>query len=144
MIPLRCQVGLNGLNFFTGAIQTAFGPFFTVYLTTMGWSQVDIGFVLSVGTASALIFQLPAAAIVDFIHLKRFAIANCLLMLGLSALMLVPMPTPAGVLLARVLHAFASCLLAPAIASLTRSVRRCLVPSPPICRRARCSSSPRF
>jgi MFS family permease len=119
MIPLRCQVGLNGLNFFTGAIQTAFGPFFTVYLTTMGWSQVDIGFVLSVGTASALIFQLPAAAIVDFIHLKRFAIANCLLMLGLSALMLVPMPTPAGVLLARVLHAFASCLLAPAIASLT-------------------------
>ena len=40
-------------------------------------------------------------------------------MLGLSALMLVPMPTPAGVLLARVLHAFASCLLAPAIASLT-------------------------
>ena len=119
MIPLRCQVGLNGLNFFTGAMQTAFGPFFTVYLTTMGWSQVDIGFVLSVGTASALVFQLPAAAIVDFIHLKRFAIANCLLMLGLSALMLVPMPTPAGVLLARVLHAFASCLLAPAIASLT-------------------------
>ena len=79
MIPLRCQVGLNGLNFFTGAIQTAFGPFFTVYLTTMGWSQVDIGFVLSVGTASALIFQLPAAAIVDSIHLKRFAIATACL-----------------------------------------------------------------
>ena len=60
MTPLRCQVGLNGLNFFTGAIQTAFGPFFTVYLTQQGWSQVDIGFALSVGTASALIFQLPA------------------------------------------------------------------------------------
>ena len=32
-------------------IQTAFGPFFTVYLTQQGWSQVDIGFALSVGTA---------------------------------------------------------------------------------------------
>ena len=41
-------------------MQTAFGPFFTVYLTQQGWSQVDIGFALSVGTAAALILQLPA------------------------------------------------------------------------------------
>ena len=36
MTPLRCQLGLNGLNFFAGAVQTAFGPFFTVYLTEQG------------------------------------------------------------------------------------------------------------
>ena len=95
MTSLRSQGGLNGLNFFVGAIQTAFGPFFTVYLTQKGWSQVDIGFALSVGTAAALILQLPAGALVDAIHLKRVAIAVALLMIGLSALMVVAAPTEA-------------------------------------------------
>ena len=48
MTSLRCQAGLNSINFFAGAIQTAFGPFFSVYLTQQGWSQVDIGFMLSI------------------------------------------------------------------------------------------------
>ena len=39
MVPLRCQLGLNGLNFFSAAMQTAFGPFFTVYLTQQNWSH---------------------------------------------------------------------------------------------------------
>ena len=91
MTPLRSQVGLNALNFRVGAIQTAFGPFFTVYLTQKGWNQVDIGFSLSVGTAAALIFQLPAGALIDAVHLKRVAIAFALLMIGLSAL-----PAPDG------------------------------------------------
>jgi MFS family permease len=84
MTPLRSQVGLNALNFRVGAIQTAFGPFFTVYLTQKGWDQVDIGFSLSVGTAAALIFQLPAGALIDAVHLKRIAIAAALLLIGLS------------------------------------------------------------
>jgi MFS family permease len=119
MAPLHTQLGLNGLNFFAGAVQTAFGAFFTVYLTTMGWSQVDIGFVLSVGTATALIFQLPAGMLVDAIHFKRFAIALALVALGVSALMVVVDPTQPSILAARVLHSFASCLLAPAVAALT-------------------------
>jgi MFS family permease len=119
MTSLRCQAGLNGINFFAGAIQTAFGPFFSVYLTQQGWSQVDIGFVLSVGTASALIFQIPAGVLVDAIHFKRASIALALLLLGLSALIVIASPNPASVLLAQVMHAFASCLLTPAIAALT-------------------------
>jgi MFS family permease len=119
MKSLRCNAGLNGLNFFTGAIQTGFGAFFTVYLTEQGWSQVDIGFVLSVGTASALVFQLPAGWMVDTIHLKRFSAAVALLLIGISALAVATQPMQGPVLVARVLHGFASCLLAPAIAALT-------------------------
>ena len=100
-------------------MQTAFGPFFTVYLTEQGWSQADIGFALSVGTASALILQLPAGALVDAIHFKRIAIALALLLIGISALMVVAAPTQASVLTSRVLQAFAGCLLTPAIAALT-------------------------
>ena len=61
MTSLRVNGGLNGINFLTGAIQTAFGPFFTVYLTQQGWSQVDIGVALSISTISALVFQIPPA-----------------------------------------------------------------------------------
>ena len=119
MTPLRSQVGLNALNFCVGAIQTAFGPFFTVYLTQKGWNQVDIGFALSVGTAAALIFQLPAGALIDAVHLKRVAIAVALLLIGLSAMAVVAAPTEVSVLVSRVLQAFAGCLLTPAIAALT-------------------------
>jgi MFS family permease len=119
MTSLRCQAGLNSINFFAGAIQTAFGPFFSVYLTQQGWSQVDIGFVLSVGTASALIFQIPAGVLVDAIHFKRASIALAMLLLSLSALIVIAAPTRASVLIAQVMHAFASCLLTPAIAALT-------------------------
>ncbi len=119
MTSPRCQGGLNSLNFFVGALQTAFGPFFTVYLTQQGWSQVDIGFALSVGTASALVLQLPAGALIDAINVKRIAIALALVLTGISAVMVVASPTQAAVLTARVLQAFAGCLLTPAIAALT-------------------------
>jgi predicted MFS family arabinose efflux permease len=119
MNSLRCQFGLNGLNFVTGAMQTAFGPFFSVYLTEQGWSQGDIGFVLSVGTATVLAFQLPAGVLIDAIHLKRVATAIALVLLAVSALMLVTVPTPAPVMASQVVHSFASCLLTPAIAALT-------------------------
>ena len=97
MQPLRCQVGLNGLNFFIAAVQTGFGPFFSVYLTEQGWSQVDIGFALSVGTGAVLISQLPAGALVDLIHHKRLAVGLGLLLVGVSALVLIMQPTPGPV-----------------------------------------------
>ncbi|HEY2618329.1 MAG TPA: MFS transporter [Acetobacteraceae bacterium] len=119
MTSLRCMGGLASLNFSVGAILTAFGPFFTVYLTQQGWSQTDIGFALSVGTASALIFQVPAGALIDAMHFKRIAIALALLLIGISAMMVVAAPTQGSVLTSRVLQAFAGCLLTPAIAALT-------------------------
>jgi MFS family permease len=119
MNSLRCQIGLNGLNFFIGAIQTAFGPFFSVYLTEQGWSQGDIGFALSVGTAAVLAFQLPAGMLVDYVHLKRLATAMALLLIAVSAAMLVHVPTTGPVLTSQVLHSFASCVLTPSIVALT-------------------------
>src|SRR5271166_2251151 len=119
MTSLRAQTGLNSLNFLVGAILTAFGPFFTVYLTQQGWNQVDIGFALTVGTAAALAFQIPAGLLIDELHLKRVAIATALVLTGISALLVVAAPTPGLVLMSRVLQAFAGCLLTPAIAALT-------------------------
>lgn len=119
MLPLRCRIGLNSLNFFIAAVQTGFGPFFAVYLTEQGWRQVDIGLSLSIGTAAALAFQLPAGALVDAIHLKRLANGLGLLLLLLSVLVLLVAPTPGPVWIAQVIHSAGSCIVTPAIAALT-------------------------
>src|SRR5208337_4440797 len=111
--------GLNGLNFFTAAVQTGFGPFIAVYLTERGWSQTDIGVALSIGTAAGLLSQLPAGMLVDSVHRKRGLTAAALVLLGLSALLLIAWPIPELVWASQILHAVASGVLVPAIAALT-------------------------
>jgi MFS family permease len=118
-LVMRCWIGLSALNFFIAAVQTGFGPFISVYLTEQGWSQVDIGVALSIGTASALVFQLPSGALVDHIPHKRFANALGLLLVCVSAVMMVAEPTPSMVWSAQLVHAVGSCILGPAIAALT-------------------------
>ena len=119
MPPLRCKLGLNGLNFFIAAIQTGFGPFFSVYLTEQGWSQGDIGFALSVGTGAVLIAQLPAGVLVDHVHMKRLANGLGLMLVAASAVLLITNPTPGSVWASQIVHAIGSCIIGPAIAALT-------------------------
>jgi sugar phosphate permease len=119
MIAMRCWIGLSALNFLVAAVQTGFGPFFSVYLTEQGWTQGDVGLALSIGTASALAFQLPSGALVDHIRHKRFAIDLGLILICLSAMMLVAQPTSSVVWSSQIVHAIGSCILGPAIAALT-------------------------
>ena len=57
--------------FFVADVQTGFGPFVAVYLTTQKWTQIDIGLVLSIGGIVALIGQMPGGAIVDAARSER-------------------------------------------------------------------------
>lgn len=119
---MRSRFGLNGLNFFTAAIQAGFGPFIAVWLTQSGWSLTDLGLALSIGTLAALIGQLPGGMLVDQIYRKRIAAAGALIALGVSALLLCLAPTEPLVWGAQVAHGLASCVMTPAIAALTLSV----------------------
>jgi MFS family permease len=116
---MRSRLGLNGLNFFTAAVQAGFGPFIAVWLTQNGWSLTELGVALSIGTFAALIAQLPGGMLVDQVHRKRFAAFGALVALGLSALMLCLAPTQPLVWSAQVAHALASSVMTPAIAALT-------------------------
>ena len=51
--------GLDGLNFFVAAMQTAFGAFVTVYLVRNLWPSEDIGFALTISPLCSLISQAP-------------------------------------------------------------------------------------
>ncbi|GGF34794.1 MFS transporter [Aliidongia dinghuensis] len=111
--------GLDGLNLFVANIQTGFGPFIAVFLTSMGWTQTAIGIALSIGTVTAMVSQVPAGAVVDAVQRKSMvALASVLAFAG-SALMFALWPIPLSVYLAEILHGFSSCTLGPAIAALS-------------------------
>jgi MFS family permease len=69
---------LDLVNFFVADVQTGFGPFVAVYLTTHKWTQVEIGFALTLGTVTSLLSQLPAGVLVDSMRNKRMAASGAL------------------------------------------------------------------
>lgn len=111
--------GLDGLNLFVANIQTGFGPFISVYLTTQGWTQTAIGTALSLGTIAAMASQIPAGALVDAIRNKAAVAFLSILAFSASALLLAIRPTALWVYAAEVLHGFSSCTLGPAIAAMS-------------------------
>jgi MFS family permease len=114
--------GLDWLNLFVANIQTGFGPFIAVYLTTQGWTQGAIGFALSIGTITAMASQVPAGALVDTARSKSFVALVSILAFSASALCFAVNPLPLFVYLAEVLHGFSSCTLGPAIAAMSLAI----------------------
>jgi MFS family permease len=116
---LRSERSLDWLNLFVANIQTGFGPFLVVYLTSQGWTQTAIGIALSVGTLTAMASQVPAGALVDAMPGKSLVAGFSVLAFTASALMLALQPTPLFVYLAEMLHGFSSCTLGPAVAAMS-------------------------
>jgi MFS family permease len=114
--------GLDWLNLFVGNIQTGFGPFITVYLTTRGWTGTSIGLALSLGTITAMASQVPAGALVDRAGDKSAVVLFSIIAFSVSALLFAVRPVPLAVYAAEVIHSLASCTLGPAIAALTLRV----------------------
>jgi len=118
----RPGLGLDLLNLWVANIQTGFGPFVAVYLTSQGWTQGAIGLALSLGTLTAMASQLPAGALVDRMASKPRAAAFSLVCFAASALFLAVAPIPLFVYAAEILHGFSSCTLGPAIAALSLAI----------------------
>jgi len=120
--PTPSRESLRGLDwfiFFLADVQTGFGPFVAVYLTTQKWTQVEIGFVLSIGGVVALIGQVPGGALVDAARSERLVAALAVVTIGCSALAYAAWPIFPVVAAAATLHAAASCVLGPAIAAIS-------------------------
>lgn len=115
----QSQRGLDWFVFFLADVQTGFGPFIAVYLTTQKWTQVEIGFVLSIGGIVGLLGQMPGGAIVDAARSERVVAGFAVAAIGLSALAYALWPIFPIVTSAAVLHAMASCVLGPAIAAIS-------------------------
>ncbi len=119
MEPRRELRGLDWLFFFVADLQTGFGPFVAVYLTAHSWTQAELGLALGVGSASAMLAQVPAGLLVDALRSKAMAAAAALVGIGASAMLMAWSPALWPVMLAQSLQGFASCMLNPALAALT-------------------------
>src|SRR5579872_5444774 len=89
LAPSPSKESLRGLDwfiFFLADVQTGFGPFVSVYLTTQKWSQVEIGLVLSIGGIIGLIGQMPGGAIVDYAKSERLVAGLAVATVAMSAL----------------------------------------------------------
>ncbi len=120
--PTPSRQSLRGLDwfiFFLADVQTGFGPFVAVYLTTQKWTQVEIGLVLSIGGVVGLIGQMPGGAIVDAARSERLVAGLAIATIGVSALGYAAWPILPVVMIAATLHAAASCVLGPAIAAIS-------------------------
>ena len=115
----RSLRALDWLNFFLANVQTGFGPFIASYLTANKWTQGEIGVALSVGTATAMLSQVPAGALIDAMRNKKGAGAAAIIAIAACALLLAASPTLLPVLAAELFHGFASCMLTPAIAAIS-------------------------
>lgn len=118
----RAGVGLDLLNLWVANIQTGFGPFVAVYLTSQGWTQTAIGLALSLGTLTAMASQLPAGALVDAMHSKSRAATFSIVAFAASALLFALYPVSLSIYTAEILHGFSSCTLGPAIAALSLAI----------------------
>ena len=100
-------------------MQTGFGPFVSVYLTTQHWTQIDIGLVLSAAGFVSLIGQMPGGALVDAARSERTVAAIAIVAICISALGYAVLPIFPMVLSASILHALASCVLGPAMVAIS-------------------------
>ena len=108
--------GLDWFNLCVANIQTGFGPFIAVYLSSQSWTQTSIGLALSIGTVTSMASQVPAGALVDAVANKTRVAAFSVLVFTASALMFAIYPIPLFVYLAEILHGVSSCTLGPAVA----------------------------
>ena len=100
----RSQRGLDWLNFFIADVETAFGPFVAVWLSSQGWAQGAIGMVISVNSGVALATQLPAGWVVDHVTKKRLVLGVSLACIAGGALLIALFPQFIPVLIGETLH----------------------------------------
>ena len=120
--PVPSLASLRALDwfvFFLADVQTGFGAFVSVYLTTQKWTQTDIGLVLTVGAFVGLVGQIPGGAIVDTARSQRWVAAVAVAAVGISAFALAASPIFLVVFASRILQAGASCVLGPAIVAIS-------------------------
>ena len=111
--------GLDWFIFFLADIQTGFGPFLSVYLTTQKWTQVDIGLVLSIGSIAGMLAQVPGGWLVDWARSKLRIAGLAVIGVGVSAILIAVAPVFAAIVAAKLLHVSASAVLGPAVAAIT-------------------------
>ncbi len=118
----RSHDSLNALNLFVAAMQTGFGAFLPLYLADHGWTAGGVGAALGIGTAAAVVAQVPGGMLVDWTGRKRAAAAAAIVLISLAAVAIGIGPTRLVVFIALAAQGAASAVLNPAIAAVSLAI----------------------
>jgi MFS family permease len=98
---------------------SGFGPYVAVFLAEQGWTQQNIGFVLTAAGFVGLLTQLPAGGLLDAVRSKRTAVALGAAMVAVAALIIAVWPSFPLVLAALALQAMTGGFLGLAIVAIS-------------------------
>jgi len=125
LVPAESRVserslrGLDWLNFFLAGVLTGFGPFVALYLAGGGWSQAEIGFILTASGLVGLAVQVPTGELLDSLRSKRLVFALGILMVAWAAVMLGLWPRFTPALIAEILLGITGGFIGPAVAAIS-------------------------
>jgi MFS family permease len=111
--------GLDAVNLFLAGALSGFGPYVAVFLADQGWTQQDIGFVLTAAGLAGLLSQLPGGELLDAIRSKRIVVVVGATMIAAAALIIALRPTFPLVSAALVLQGITGGFLGLAIAAIS-------------------------
>jgi MFS family permease len=117
--PSRASRGLDWFSFFLADVQTGFGPFLAVYLTSEKWANGDIGLLFTIGSIAGLIGQVPAGALIDATRREKLIATVAVSLIGFSALAIALSSRYLFVIIAQILHVAASVCIGPVLAALS-------------------------
>jgi predicted MFS family arabinose efflux permease len=83
---------LDVVNLLLAGALSGFGPYVAVFLADQGWTQQNIGFVLTAAGLIGLLTQLPAGGSLDAVRSKRAAAAVGATMVAIAALIIAVWP----------------------------------------------------
>jgi MFS family permease len=114
---------LNTLNFFSGDVGNAVGPFLATYLiATANWEETSIGWVLLTINLATVVSQTPAGWLIDHTRRKRLLIALAAASIGFAMIVIPLVPSFSSVLGASVLIGIGAAVIIPAIAAITLGI----------------------
>ena len=111
--------GLDWLNLFLAGVLTGFGPFVALYLSGQGWTQVEIGLVLTVSGLTGLVAQIPGGELLDVVRWKRALVAIGVAIVACGALILALWPSFRPVLIVEIFLGMTGGFLGPAVAAIS-------------------------
>lgn len=110
---------LKLLNFFLADVKDGLGPFLGVFLQSKDWDVDHIGYVMTIGGISGMIFTTPFGILADVIKSKRAIIAFSAIIIVIACSINYFYPTFITTAAAQVLTAIAAALIPPAISAIT-------------------------
>lgn len=112
-------IGLDWVNLFLAGLLTGFGPFMALYLSGQGWTEVEVGLVLTVSGLTGLLAQVPGGELLDVVRPKRALVALGVTIVAGGALVLALWPSFKPVLVVAILLGITGGFLGPAVASIS-------------------------